>query len=373
MTITNPFPLVPDTVGKTSVITVPEGLAYAAKQSGRSTFDVGKEFWKLSKGQGKITISEYCSYRLFDSEKYSADDKSRFISDGLHWTIAGDCGDTSWFAVAEDKWISAAIVARDNLNSPETLAVIDKSERTYGGDITIRNADQLRSFLTSQSTLPVFGKMMRGLGSYGSFLITGADETEILFKTNATMPYQTFFDEVVKDGTFLLQKVIENHDFIKKYTPNTATIRMQNTVADEGIVTPFALIKIPSESNIADNYWRSGNIVCNLDLDTGEILTAYSGKDFDVQEHTHHPETGAPLIGEVLPFWSEIRDINKRCISLFYPIRYQSLDIAITPTGPLIVENNFGGSMHLPQMASRQGFMTDANRDFFRSCGCKLF
>jgi hypothetical protein len=216
-------------------------------------------------------------------------------------------------------------------------------------------------------------KPVRGIGSVGAFLITEANDRTINLQDGTSFEYHKFFDNFIAEDAFLLQTVIEGHAFVKKYTPNIATIRMQNTVTDNGVVTPAAVFKVPSKNNIADNVWREGNLVCNLDVKTGEILSAVSGLDLQVQHFTHHPETGEPLVGEVLPFWPEVCEINERAAKLFNPVSYQSQDIALTEDGPLVVEVNVGGAMGILQLASGKGFMTDANKELFRSCGCTLF
>jgi hypothetical protein len=54
---------------------------------------------------------------------------------------------------------------------------------------------------------------------------------------------------------------------------------------------------------------------------------------------------------------------------IFQPVRYQSMDIAITDDGPVLIEINTGGGFDLPQLASGKGFLTDDVGEFFRSRG----
>ena len=82
-----------------------------------------------------------------------------------------------------------------------------------------------------------------------------------------------------------------------------------------------------------------------------------------------HPLTGAPLVGETLPMWDRVLDLARACAPIFISIRYQSMDIAINPAGPLLIEINTGGSFTLAQFASGHGFLTDVVCEFFRECG----
>ena len=74
-------------------------------------------------------------------------------------------------------------------------------------------------------------------------------------------------------------------------------------------------------------------------------------------------------MGETLPGWHEVLDLARSVAPIFAPIRYQSMDIAITEAGPLLVEINTGGSFTLPQFASGRGFLTDPVCEFLRDCG----
>ncbi len=354
-------------------ISAGEGIAYAAKKSGRGAIEIGKEFWRLSKGPGKLSITEYITYQLYDSERYTPEEKARFVSESFHWQIVAEVNDMAWFGAAEDKWLAATILEKGGIATPQNLAVIDKSPRGYGPGQKLATAADLKGFLTSGVGFPLFMKPVRANASFGAVVITGADDQGVQTHSGESVPYETFLSDTVKDVAYLLQPLIENHAFIREFTPYTATIRVQNLITDEGIKTPFAVLKIPANDNIADNYWRKGNIVCNVDVTTGEITSALTGEAHEVERHTTHPASGKPLVGETLPFWAEVLEVNRQTVNLFHPLKYQSLDIALTPDGPIVIEVNSGGAMILLQLASGKGFLTDEHRAFFKAAGCKAF
>jgi hypothetical protein len=64
------------------------------------------------------------------------------------------------------------------------------------------------------------------------------------------------------------------------------------------------------------------------------------------------------------PHWRELRKIKEACARLFAPVRYQSLDMATTQVGFLLVEVNTGGGIDLRQLASRSGFLSKDVRKF---------
>jgi hypothetical protein len=160
-----------------------------------------------------------------------------------------------------------------------------------------------------------------------------------------------------------------NHGFFDRYTDVLATVRVCVLIGEDGIKIPFAVLKLPSRDNVADSFWRPGNLACKVDLQSGRILTVRSKDAFGTTDHTVHPDTGEPLLGETPPIWDRVLDLAHRCAPIFQPVRYQSMDIGITQTGPVLIEINTGGGFDLPQLASGEGFLTDEVRDFFRACG----
>lgn len=346
-------------------------LRHAQKKSGRGPMELAREFFRLHRGPGKLTWPEYIQYGVYDTNRYSPEDQSQFLTNTLHWPITHVCCDMTWQSTTEDKWLCSHILARSAIRVPQTLAVIDKTERTYPETHKIWTVEHLRDFVTSQDTLPLFGKENRGICSFGAFLVQEANEKAMLLKGHGWLEYDTFMDQFVGTTPYLLQRLETNHSFFNRYTDGLATVRVCVLNSKDGVKIPFAILKLPSRDNVADSFWRPGNLACNLDLQSGEILTARSKDKLGTTDHMVHPDTDEPLVGEIVPMWDRVMEMARTCAPIFQSVRYQSMDIAITQNGPVLIEINTGGGFDLPQLASGMGFLTDEVRDFFRTCGYK--
>ncbi len=340
----------------------------AGQQTGKSPMSMVLEYLKVRKAIGKLTIQDFFNYRLYD-KRYSKEDRESFVSERVHWAITDCCSDITWRSTTEDKWLSYEILNRHAVRTPTTLAVIDKGLRDFGDHVKISNVSALESFLANVESFPIFAKPNRDLASFGAFIITGYDGGVADLGELGRFSCEDLMSKVIGDKCYLFQKLIENHPEIRKLTKFTPTIRTMNLVNDDRIITPVTLLKIPMGDNIADNYWRKGNLLCKLSRETGEIQRVIRGKGPEMEELEGHPETGEKLLGNTLPYWAKVRSVNARCARLFAPVRYQSLDIAITPEGPIVVEINSGGSFELPQLACAEGFLSPEVRGFFQSCG----
>ena len=120
--------------------------------------------------------------------------------------------------------------------------------------------------MTSQDVLPLFGKENRGICSFGAFLVLEADKDAMLLKGQGWLSYDACMEQFVGTTPYLLQRLERNHGFFDRYTDSLATVRVCVLISEDGIKIPFAILKLPSRENVADSFWRPGNLACNLDL-----------------------------------------------------------------------------------------------------------
>jgi hypothetical protein len=325
----------------------------------------------LLRGPGKPNYTEYFAFQLYDDDLHTPEAKREFLSDNLHWPICDRCSDPHWRAITEDKWLAYALLERAGTPVPDTLAVVDRSQRTFGSTHKIAGAAELAAFL-DKATYPLFAKPNGELCSLGVFTITCFANGRVTLNCGRQLTADELYENIFGDRTYLLQAVVRNHPDIARFARHVPTVRTMNLVWPDRIETPFVLFKIPVGDNVADNYWRAGNLIADLDPATGVLRRVVSGKGSDLKVHETHPETGDRLLGMCLPMWSELLAVNEACARAFAPVRYQSLDIALTPDGPCVIEINSGGSFFLPQIASGRGFLVPEVRRFFEYCGWRV-
>lgn len=348
---------------------VSELIVDAARKSGRGAFSIGREMVQCSFGKGKLKPSEYVLYEFYDKEKYTSEERDEFVSASMHGKIVYEFNDYGWFEVAGDKWLSSVFLSGDNTPQPETIAVIDTSHRGYQTTKKLSTPDDLRDFLCQQWEFPLFCKFNNGRWSVGANIITSAEKSHLFLKGEDPITYEQFFEQYVGEHAFLIQKFVKNHSFLSQYTTTTATVRLVNIWRSDGLWTPYAILKLPSDQNAADNFWRSGNMVCQVEVATGKILSLVGRDGPGLVRYERHPGTKLEILGKYLPHWDKVRQLNERVANFHHPIKYQSQDIAITEDGPVVIEFNWGGAFELPQIATGAGFLTQEMREAFRSFG----
>lgn len=182
------------------------------------------------------------------------------VSNELHWPIANKCNPQSWSSAAEDKALADTIMRAGGVAVPQSLGVVDRSGRAYPGLRHVRTADDLRALLSEAGPGRLFCKIVDGMVSFGAFRIDDHDATHIHCSGQASVTYADFLDGMIGDQAYLVQRELVNHTALESYAHALATVRMVNLLDDNGVTVPFAAIKLPQGHNIADAFWREGNL-----------------------------------------------------------------------------------------------------------------
>jgi hypothetical protein len=133
------------------------------------------------------------------------------------------------------------------------------------------------------------------------------------------------------------------------FGPRLWSVRLLALVLPAGPVIHRAVAKIATGTNPADNFWRAGNMLGAIDLESGIISRAVRSTGGDLAINEPHPDTRRSVVGTPIPDWEYLVNLMKRAAPVFAGIRTQSWDIALTDRGPVVLEVNFGGVLNLAQ------------------------
>jgi hypothetical protein len=284
------------------------------------------------------------------------------------------CNDRTWFAVVDDKLLFHTTMQGAGLPVPELIAIIHTSRR--GPNVPcLKTAGELRDFLRDKAPYPLFGKPIDGMYSLGAFRADSyaAAEGELVLAVGGRQQLDGCAAEIVAHNPgYLLQRALWPHPEIAgRFGERLCSVQLLVFLTPSGPQIARAVCKIPTGSDIADNFWRAGNMLGAVEIDTGLVRRVVRGTGKDQEVDACHPDTGAPIKGMGLPDWSQTADLAATAALTLPGVRTQSWDIAITAGGPVLLEANFGGDLNLAQLAWGQGALDDAYRDHLCRCGCK--
>ena len=170
-------------------------------------------------------------------------------------------------------------------------------------------------------------------------------------------------------GGYIFQRRISPHAGVRAIAGDRlATVRAITILTEKGPQLLRALWKIPAGDNVADNFWRSGNLLATLDLETGRVVRVVRGSGLALEEVTHHPDTGAELVGIEVPNWREIVGLALDAASTLTEVPLIGWDMAAVEDGALIVEPNFTPDFFMTQLADRRGMLDARFNAFLASC-----
>ena len=347
----------------------------AAVKAGGRMSSVVSEIWRLGRGPGKLSHHEYFYYRLYDGA-LSFEDKLRFVGKKAQQSMHRACNDPTWYSIVHDKLQFQITMQGLGLPTPRVLAVFHPF-RGAGQGQSLRDVAALEGFLCDAAGYPFFAKPVDGMFSLGCWSIEALSPSDdMLVSSDGERIAQSELCRYIEGrgrSGYLFQELLRPHQALAEaWGERVPTIRVFAFITERGPEIFRAVCKICANGNIADNYWRAGNILGAIDLECGTILRAVSGTGADQVESPEHPDTGRPIVGLELPDWQAALDLCLAAAAALPAIRTQSWDIALTSQGPVLVEANFGGDLNLPQIAFGAGCLDERFRGHLLACGYKF-
>jgi len=344
-------------------------LQQIAAATGASYLGLIRDYAKLAFGPGKIAFDEYLALRLYDNQFLAGADKRAFV--GLEasrkiWLKANY--QLAFYSLVENKIAATALFAAYGFPVIPTLALFCNQVGRQTPDL-LRDDDELRHFLMDSRNFPLFGKPLDGDQSLGSASFDRYDATSdsLIGARGTETPLEVYIAELKTHygSGYLFQHRMRPHAAVRAICgERLATVRALTILTKAGPKLQRACWKIPAGNNAADNFWRPGNLLAQLDLASGRVLRVIRGVGTSAEELLHHPDTGAPMVGTVIPHWREIVDLALEGAKVLPDVTLIGWDIAPVDGGVVLVELNHTPDLKLPQIADARGIMDETFKKF---------
>ena len=345
-------------------------LRHAMRAAGAASRDGGVspprqllELIRLRAGPGKLAPEDYYRMRVCRCDRSFAD-KQGYLSPQAFGAIHRD---RRWGVIADDKLLTYAVLMGQGLPVAEVHAILHPV-RSFAGAVALRSQEALRAYLTTEAQYPFYAKPIQGIYSKDGLLIRSLDHARdtMVLGDGSEMPLHVFLRHCGENSRgFLFQELLHPHAAMAEICGDRlCTLRMIVLIDHQGPRLFSALWKIAVPGNMADNYWRKGNLLALLDKEHGTVTRCTTGLGPDLRVVERHPESGLPLAGFALPDWSAAVDLTLRAARAFPGLPVQAWDIAVTSRGPLPLEVNVFGSPFLPQIAADAGLLQGEFRTF---------
>lgn len=337
--------------------------------SGLSHTAIASTFARLARGPGKLSFQDFVRLRLFDRPLSAATPASEFVGQRRNLDICVTVNyKHGWFGLLADKVAAGAYLATYGLPTIP-VAAIYAPDLGAGTPRVLASREALVSFLTTPANFPLFGKPVEGFQSLGSVALRRWQITEGELETmdGRRIPLEQIVSEIESHyrSGYVFQPLVSPHLRVAELCgERLASVRVLTALTESGPKVIRTCWKIPAGSNMADNYWRAGNLLAQIDLDNGRVLRTTSGAGLDMMLHEIHPDTHTPLNGFEIPQWDELLRLALRGARLMRHMPLIGWDIAPAESGPVIVEMNETPDFFLVQFADRRGILDAEFRAF---------
>jgi len=341
----------------------------AAISAGRRMTSILREVVSLRRGAGKLTPNEHFYYRLWDPALTAAE-KRRFVGKLAQHPMHLARNDPGWYAVAADKLLFHTLMVGSRLPVPPLLAVA-QTERRAGEAVALNGPREITRFLRSQQIYPIFAKPIAGKYSLSVVSADRYDPStdEVLLLGGERKTVENLAADLAGGTGYVIQRRLDgNARLAELFGPRLWSVRALILVGPSGPVIHRAVAKIATGNNPADNFWRQGNMLGAIELETGLISRVVRGTGVEMRLNEAHPDTRQPIVGTLIPQWKALTRLAVSAAEILPGIRTQSWDVALTADGPVLLEVNYGGDLNLAQLAHSAGVLDERYTEHLARC-----
>lgn len=200
--------------------------------------------------------------------------------------------------------------------------------------------DKLKSFLKTHKEFMI--KPIDGLGG------AGVEKSNVSSIKNI----KEFYEKLEKEHLFLEELIIQHKKMSTLCEASVNTIRIMTFVNNNKSEVLYAALRVGNGYNAVDNFHKGGMGV-SIDTKTGRLKG--NAIDKELNEFKKHPVSKIYFDKFQLPFWKETMELVLKASLVNQNIQVVGWDVAITKTGPVLVEGNRRPGFDLIQVLAKRG------------------
>ncbi len=225
----------------------------------------------------------------------------------------------------EDKYICYQLCSAANFPLPVQLACI-------GPDDDYKKT--IKDIFVNNRRSKIILKPIEGRGGKGISVVFSENDKIIVEKDGDSYDLSC----LKLEGYEVVQEYLLQHDLMNSFSRSVNTIRVVTFLTKENsVIFLGAYLRFGIKGAIVDNI-SSGGIGVGVDIRTGKLnRIAYGAR---AQKHEFHPDSKKYFDGFEIPYWTETLALVEKIQRYFNFYRLLGHDIAITNSGPVLIELN---------------------------------
>ena len=135
----------------------------------------------------------------------------------------------------------------------------------------------------------------------------------------------------------LAEEVLRNHPDLRRINPTSLnTMRIITVAGPKGMEILYAGLRVGAAGEVVDNISKGGSVAA-IDASTGQVV---SGLFCKATCKTDRTLTGDAVVGLRIPCWTQVIEMLAGAAGELPQMRYMAWDVAVTQTGPALIEGN---------------------------------
>lgn len=191
-------------------------------------------------------------------------------------------------------------------------------------DLSGATCDDFKSFLDKYSK--IICKPVDGTGGKGIRVINLDDNID----------KEKLYYDLKDNNLILVEEYLDQHkEMDELYNGSINTLRVISFLDNNGVHVLKVVLKI-GNGGVVDNF-SSGGMYTFVD-DNGKVFVPAIDEAGNI--YKKHPITNREIVGFQVPYFKEAMDLIREAGLINNKVRYVGWDVAITPSGPAIIEGN---------------------------------
>lgn len=245
--------------------------------------------------------------------------------------IPGQNG-TSYACLLEDKLVFSRYARALGHSIPTTLALVTADHIVW---LPQRKREPLAYLWDSDRILDAFCKPVHGSKGADVFPLTASNGIISVAGDSVT---EEELSEILRSGFILEQRIVQHETLAALHPQSLNTMRVVTIRSSQGPTVLVAALKIGTGGRSIDNYDKGG-LLAEVDSVSGRLTGIAYSKRLPSPLSTH-PDSGVPFADFQIPFFDEAIAAVCRLHDDIDAIHSVGWDVAITSSGPVILEGN---------------------------------
>lgn len=302
-------------------------LEYTGERTGRSALSLMSDAIR-SVFRYNISILEYFQFRFFELDE---EQRQTWAGTGFMYEYQKQMNPPGARVVLEEKPLFMKEYSEFIRHESATIDELNENE------------ELLKSILNSRS-----GKIVLKRSDGGSGKGIEVISTDGLTK-------EKLFGVLKRTGNDMAEEFVVQHKELMKLAPSGLnTIRVITQIDENGNALVIGCrLRMTIHSHV-DNM-AAGNIAASVDTETGIVSSEAVYSDMTKPAERKHPVTGIEIKGFQLPYWTETIEMVKKAALKNPSNRSIGWDVAITDSGPELIEGNHDWCKLLWQLPEMKG------------------